>query len=578
MLKRLARCIRQYKRQSFLAPIFMIGEVLMESVITLFMARLVDYGIGDNGSDIGAIAKYGLLLILFCVISLVSGALSGKFAAIASAGFAKNVRNDMYDNIQNFSFSNIDKFSTSGIITRMTTDVTNVQNAYQMIIRVAVRSPIMLVFSLIMSFYFSPRLATIFLCSIPILGVGLFFIIRYAHPLFRKVFKIYDNLNTVVQENLHGIRVVKSFVREDYEVEKFKNVSNQIYSYSVRAEKLIALNAPLMSFCIYCSILVVSWLGAKMIIGNNGLSVGELTSLTTYAVQILMSMMMISTVFVMIIMAKASAQRIVEVLDENSSITNCENPVFEVKSGDITFKNVSFSYSDNPDKCCLMNVDLHIKAGETIGIIGSTGSSKSTLVQLIPRLYDATKGEVLVGGVDVKFYDIEALRNQVAMVLQKNVLFSGTINENIRWGDQNATDEEIVRVCKLAQADEFINKFPEGYNTYIEQKGRNVSGGQKQRLCIARALLKKPKILILDDSTSAVDTATDALIQKAFENEIPNTTKIIIAQRISSIENADRIVVMDGGKVSGFDTHTNLLASNTIYREVYESQVKGGAL
>ncbi|MDO4742613.1 MAG: ABC transporter ATP-binding protein [bacterium] len=578
MLKRLAKCVRQYKRESILAPIFMIGEVLMESIITLFMARLINYGIYGNNGNIGAIAKYGLLLMLFCAVSLISGALSGKFAAIASAGFAKNVRNDMYDNIQNFSFSNIDKFSTSGIITRMTTDVTNVQNAYQMIIRVAVRSPIMLVFSLIMSFYFSPRLAIIFLCSIPVLGVGLFFIIRYAHPLFKRVFKIYDNLNNVVQENLHGIRVVKSFVREDFEVKKFKNVSNEIYSYSVRAEKLIALNAPLMSFCIYSSILLVSWLGAKMIIGSNGLSIGELTSLITYAVQILMSMMMISTVFVMIIMARASAQRIVEVLDEQSTITNCDNPVFEVKSGDITFKNVSFSYSNDPDNCCLMDVDLNIKSGETVGIIGSTGSSKSSLVQLIPRLYDTTKGEVLVGGINVKDYDIESLRNQVAMVLQKNVLFSGTINENVRWGDQNATDEEVIRVCKLAQADEFINKFPNKYNTYIEQGGKNVSGGQKQRLCIARALLKKPKILILDDSTSAVDTATDALIQKSFSNEIPNTTKIIIAQRISSVENADRIIVMDGGRVSGFDTHENLLASNTIYREVYESQVKGGAL
>lgn len=573
MIKKLAGCIREYKKASLLTPLFMVLEVTMEVIIPILMAQLIDKGI-DQG-DMGYIAKMGIILAISCVMSLSFGALSGRFAAIASAGFAKNLRHDMYYNVQNFSFSNIDKFSSASIVTRLTTDVTNVQNSYQMIIRIAVRAPMILIFSLAMAFTISAKLACIFLITIPILGGGLFFIVYKVHPIFEKVFRTYDKLNNVVQENLHGIRVVKSFVREDVEEKKFTDISKEIYTDFTRAEKTIAFNGPLMQFSMYLCMILISWFGARLIVGGE-LTTGELMSLITYAMQILMGLMMLSMVFVMIIISEASAKRIVEILDEQSDLTNGANPIKEVKDGSITFENVNFSYAKRADKLCLSNVNIDIKSGETIGIIGGTGSSKSSFVQLIPRLYDVTEGKVTVGGIDVRNYDIESLRNEVAMVLQKNVLFSGTIKENLRWGNENATDEELIHVCKLAQAHDFVSTFPEGYDTYIEQGGTNVSGGQKQRLCIARALLKKPKILILDDSTSAVDTKTDALIRKAFAEEIPDTTKIIIAQRISSIEHADKIIVLDNGKVDAVGTHEELLASNAIYQEVYTSQTKGG--
>ncbi len=573
MIKKLAGCIREYKKASLLTPLFMVLEVTMEVIIPILMAQLIDKGI-DQG-DMGYIAKMGIILAISCVMSLSFGALSGRFAAIASAGFAKNLRHDMYYNVQNFSFSNIDKFSSASIVTRLTTDVTNVQNSYQMIIRIAVRAPMILIFSLAMAFTISAKLACIFLITIPILGGGLFFIVYKVHPIFEKVFRTYDKLNNVVQENLHGIRVVKSFVREDVEEKKFTDISKEIYTDFTRAEKTIAFNGPLMQFSMYLCMILISWFGARLIVGGE-LTTGELMSLITYAMQILMGLMMLSMVFVMIIISEASAKRIVEILDEQSDLTNGANPIKEVKDGSITFENVNFSYAKRADKLCLSNVNIDIKSGETIGIIGGTGSSKSSFVQLIPRLYDVTEGKVTVGGIDVRNYDIESLRNEVAMVLQKNVLFSGTIKENLRWGNENATDEELIHVCKLAQAHDFVSTFPEGYATYIEQGGTNVSGGQKQRLCIARALLKKPKILILDDSTSAVDTKTDALIRKAFAEEIPDTTKIIIAQRISSIEHADKIIVLDNGKVDAVGTHEELLASNAIYQEVYTSQTKGG--
>lgn len=573
MIKTLLKSVREYKRDSILAPIFVSLEVVMEVVIPLLMAMLIDKGI--DAGNMNYILKIGIALAISCVISLVFGALSGKFAASASAGFAKNLRKDMFYNVQNFSFSNIDKFSASSIVTRLTTDITNVQNAYQMIVRIAVRGPIMIIFSLIMAFGINHKLSLVFLLAIPVLGGGLYFIMTHAHPIFERVFKIYDKLNNVVQENLRGIRVVKSFVREDYEEKKFKNVSEDIYDDFVKAEKLLAFNAPLMQFAAYGCMLFISWFGAKLIVAST-MTTGELTSLIAYIMQILMSLMMLSMVFVMITMARASSERIVEILDEKSDLTNPENPVYEIKNGDISFRNVNFGYSNKKRKLCLKNINLDIKSGETVGIIGGTGSSKSSLVQLIPRLYDTTDGEVIVGDRNVKEYDIESLRDEVAMVLQKNVLFSGTIKENLRWGNDHATDEEIERVCKLAQADEFIQTFPDKYDTYIEQGGSNVSGGQKQRLCIARALLKKPKILILDDSTSAVDTKTDASIRRAFREEIPNTTKIIIAQRISSVEDADKIIVMDNGEINGIGTHEELLKNNEIYREVYSSQVKGG--
>lgn len=573
MIKKLLSSVREYKKASLLAPLFIVLEVVMEVVIPLLMARLIDLGI--DGGNMAYILKFGVALVSFALISLTFGAVAGKYAAAASAGFAKNLRKDMYYKVQNFSFSNIDKFSTASIVTRLTTDITNVQNAYQMIIRIAVRGPVMLVFSMIMAFGINAKLSMIFLICVPILGGGLYLIMSKAHPIFEHVFKVYDKLNNVVQENLRGIRVVKSFVREDFEKEKFKEISTDIYNDFSKAEKTIAFNMPLMQLCMYGCMLMISWFGARLIVSSE-MTTGELMSLITYAMQILMSLMMLSMVFVMIIISRASAERIVEILDEESDLCNGENPVYKVEDGSISFEDVNFSYAKNKNKLCLKNVNIDIKSGETIGIIGGTGSSKTSLVQLIPRLYDATEGVVKVGGRDVRDYDIETLRNEVAMVLQKNELFSGTIKDNLRWGNETASDEELVRVCRLAQADEFIMTFPDKYDTHIEQGGSNVSGGQKQRLCIARALLKKPKILILDDSTSAVDTKTDALIRAAFKDEIPDTTKIIIAQRISSIEDADKIIVLDGGNINAIGTHEELLKDNEIYKEVYNSQVKGG--
>ncbi|WP_455957840.1 ABC transporter ATP-binding protein [Anaerotignum lactatifermentans] len=579
MVRKLLRSVREYKTSSLLAPLFVTCEVILEVIIPMLMANLIDFGI--EAGNMQYILKMGRALVICCIVSLTFGALSGKYAAVASAGFAKNLREDMYNKVQEYSFSNIDKFSTASIVTRLTTDITNIQNAYMMSIRVAVRCPIMLIFALFMAFQINSHLAPIFVIAIPILAVGLVIIISNAKRIFERIFRTYDKLNNVVQENLHGIRVVKSFVREDHETEKFCSVSKEIYQDFSKAEKILAFNAPLMQFCAYGCMLLISWLGAKLIVasGNNpavGMTTGDLTSMFSYTMQILMSLMMFSMVFVMITISYASMERAEEILDEKSDLHNPENPVYEVKDGSIEFDHVNFVYGKNADKLCLDNVNLKIPSGATVGIIGGTGSSKSTLVQLIPRLYDATEGAVKVGGRDVREYDIESLREEVAMVLQKNVLFSGTIKDNLRWGKEDATDEEMRHVCQLAQADEFIQTFPDGYDTYIEQGGTNVSGGQKQRLCIARALLKKPKILILDDSTSAVDTKTDALIRMAFREEIPNTTKIIIAQRISSVEDADLILVLDDGKINGMGTHQELLANNEIYREVYESQQKGG--
>ncbi|MCM1365152.1 MAG: ABC transporter ATP-binding protein/permease [Faecalibacterium sp.] len=584
MIKRLSKCIREYKRDSLLAPFFVAIEVIMEVAIPYYMGKLVDNGIngGANGEgDMKYIVEIGALLAVFCVISLLGGVLSGKYAARASAGFSKNLRRDMFYNVQNFSFSNIDRFSVSSLVTRLTTDVTNLQNSYQMIIRIAVRAPLMLIFSLIMSIRVNAKLALIFLCVLPILGAALLLVMSKAHPIFERVFKTYDKLNRVVSENLNGIRVVKSFVREDHEREKFNTVSGKIYSSFISAEKLLAIAGPGMQLSAYTTMLLISWFAAHMIVASgdnaaNGMTTGDLIVLMTYSMQILMTFMMLSMVFVMITMSRASAERICEVLNEESDLSNKENPITEVKDGSIEFANVGFSYAKDESKLCLKDVNLKINSGETVGIIGSTGSSKSSFVQLIPRLYDVTTGAVKVGGVDVREYDIESLRNQVAMVLQKNVLFSGTIKENLRWGNENATDEELVEACKLSQADGFISEFPDGYDTYIEQGGTNVSGGQKQRICIARSLLKKPKILILDDSTSAVDTKTDALIRKAFAEYIPETTKIIIAQRISSIEHADKIIVLDGGRIEAVGTHEELLGNDEIYTQVYNSQVKGG--
>ena len=574
MIRKILRSVREYKKDSILAPVFVSLEVVMEVIIPILMAFLIDKGI-DKG-NMSYIMSMGVLVLISSVISLAFGALSGKHAAYASAGFARNLRRDMYYKVQEYSFSNIDKFSTASIVTRLTTDVTNVQNAYQMAIRVAVRGPIMLIFSLVMAFAVNPKLSLIFLAAVPILGGGLFFIMTHAHPIFERVFKKYDKLNNVVQENLHGIRVVKSFVREDHEIDKFKDVSKDIYNDFSKAEKLLAFNAPLMQFCMYGCMLMISWFGAKLIVGGS-MTTGELMSLVSYSTQILMSLMMLSMIFVMIVISRASCERIVEILDEQSDLTNGDDPVYDVKDGSISFKNVNFDYSKKADRHCLNNVNVDIPSGATVGIIGGTGSSKSSLVQLIPRLYDVTEGAVEVGGVDVRKYDIESLRDEVAMVLQKNVLFSGTIKDNLRWGNENATDDEIIRACQLAQADPFIQTFPDKYDTYIEQGGANVSGGQKQRLCIARALLKKPKILILDDSTSAVDTATDAKIRRAFKEEIPDTTKLIVAQRISSVQDADMILVLEDGEINGCGTHEELIKNNKIYREVYESQTRGGA-
>ena len=573
MIKRLSQCIREYKKDAILSPLYVLVESLLDVAIPFVMAGLIDKGI--EAGNMSMILRYGAILVGFALVALTFGALSGRSCARATAGFARNLRHDMFHHLQVYSFSNIDKFSSAGLVTRLTTDVSNVQNAFMMIIRTLIRCPAMLIFAMVMSFRINHDISLIFLAVIPILGVGLYLIIKHVHPVFERVFKTYDRLNGVVQENLSGIRVVKNFVREDHEIEKFDTISGTIYKDFSLAERILALNSPLMQGCVYACMILVSWLGAKQIVIGN-MSTGNLMSFFTYIMQILSSLMMLSMVFVMITMSRASAERIVEVLDEESDITNCDNPVYEVKDGSVEFTDVSFSYAKRPDKTVLDDIDLIIPFGQTVGIIGGTGSSKSSLVQLIPRLYDVTGGCVKVGGVDVRNYDLQTLRHNVAMVLQKNTLFSGTIKENLCWGNPDATDEELVHACRLAQADDFISTFPDGYDTYIEQGGTNVSGGQKQRLCIARAILRKPKILILDDSTSAVDTKTDALIRQAFREEIPNTTKIIIAQRISSVMDADQIVVMDNGRINACGTHEELLANNEIYREVYESQQKGG--
>ena len=572
MLKTLASQVKEYKKASIITPIFVTFEVIMELLIPLLMSTLIDNGISTG--NMKHVFIVGGVMVVIAGLSLLFGVLSGKSAALASTGFAKNLRKSMYENIQSFSFSNIDKYSTAGLVTRMTTDVTNVQNSYQMILRMCFRAPMMLIFALIMSFTISKKLSSLFLVAIVFLGICLALIISNAHPVFIKVFKKYDDLNASVQENVNAIRVVKAYVREDHEIKKFEKAADNVYKLFVKAESILACNMPAMMLSVYGCILGLSWFGANMIVGGS-LTTGQLVSLFSYIMNIMISLMMLSMVFVMVTMSKASAERIAEVLEEKSDLTNPENPDFEIENGDIDFNNVNFAYKKGSKKYVLQNIDLHIKSGETIGIIGGTGSSKSSLVNLISRLYDVSEGSVFVGGKDVRSYDIETLRNEVSVVLQKNVLFSGTIKENLRWGDKNATDEEIIRACELACANEFIDTLPNGYDTYIEQGGTNVSGGQKQRLCIARALLKKPKILILDDSTSAVDTATDAKIRNAFSKEIPNTTKIIIAQRISSVQDADKIIVLDDGKISGIGTHEELLENNEIYADVYNSQMKG---
>ena len=578
MFKKLSKSVREYKRPALLTPVMVILEVGVEIVIPLLMAGLIDKGI-DKG-NMSVVAKYGVVLLILALVGLLLGYLAGCFSAKASCGFARNLRKDMFYNIQTFSFSNIDTFSTSSLITRLTTDVTNVQMAFQMIIRMAIRAPIMLIFSLTVCFNISVKLSLIYLACMPVMIIGLLIIMRHAHPIFNRVFKKYDRLNNVVQENVKGIRVVKSFNQEEYEKTKFKTISNDVCTDFSKAEKTLAWNMPLVQFCMYACILLISWFGARLIVSSSqtALTTGELLSLFTYTIQILSSLMMLSMVLVMITMSKASAKRIVEVLDTKSDITNPENPVTAVKDGSIEFDNVDFVYARNADKKCLDDVNLKINSGETVGILGATGSSKTTLVQLIPRLYDATSGSVKVGGVDVKDYDLVTLRDSVAMVLQKNELFSGSIKDNLRWGNENATDEQMIHACQLAQADSFIESFPDKYDTHIEQGGTNVSGGQKQRLCIARALLKDPKIIMLDDSTSAVDTKTDALIRQAFMNNIPHTTKIIIAQRVSSVMDADKIVVLDDGKIVACGKHADLMKTCDIYREVYESQQKAGAI
>ncbi|MCI7740397.1 MAG: ABC transporter ATP-binding protein [Lachnospiraceae bacterium] len=573
MLKTLASQIKEFKRDSLLTPIFMVLEVLFETIIPLLMASIIDKGV--EAGDMHHIYVIGGWMIAAAAAGLFSGIMGGRLAARASAGFARNLRQTMFENIQQFSFSNIDKFSTAGLVTRMTTDVTNIQNAYQMLLRMCFRAPCSLLCAMGMAFFINARIASIYLMAVILLGIFLFFILRRATKYFQAAFPKYDELNASVQENVSAIRVVKAYVREDEEIIKFKKASQNIYNIFLKAEKNIVYNAPVMMFTVYSCILLISWVGAKMIV-NSALTTGELMSLLTYCMNILMNLMMLSMVFVMMSMSVASARRISEVLNEKSDLENPENPIHEVPDGSIEFQHVNFSYQKDSQEPVLHDINLKIHSGETIGILGGTGSAKTSLVNLISRLYDVTSGAVIVGGHDVREYDMEALRNQVSVVLQKNVLFSGSILENLRWGDENATKEECIHACKLSCADEFIDKMPDGYETHIEQGGSNVSGGQKQRLCIARALLKKPKVLILDDSTSAVDTATDSKIRKAFAEEIPNTTKLIIAQRISSVQNADRIIVMDDGKINGFGTHEELLASNEIYREVYESQTGGG--
>ena len=572
MLKTLGVQIKEFKKDSIKTPLFMILEVLMEMLIPFLMASIIDDGV-EKG-DIRHICIIGGWMIVAALIGLYAGIMGGVCGANASAGFARNLRKAMYENIQQFSFSNIDRFSTAGLITRLTTDVTNVQNAYQMLLRMFVRAPISMVCAMIMSFYINAKLASIYLVAVIILGACLFFIISRVSGYFQEVFKKYDDLNASVQENVNAIRVVKAYVREDHEIKKFEKAADNVYKLFVKAERILACNMPAMMLSVYGCILGLSWFGANMIVGDS-LTTGQLVSLFSYIMNIMISLMMLSMVFVMVTMSKASAERIAEVLEEKSDLTNPENPDFEIENGDIDFNNVNFAYKKGSKKYVLQNIDLHIKSGETIGIIGGTGSSKSSLVNLISRLYDVSEGSVFVGGKDVRSYDIETLRNEVSVVLQKNVLFSGTIKENLRWGDKNATDEEIIRACELACANEFIDTLPNGYDTYIEQGGTNVSGGQKQRLCIARALLKKPKILILDDSTSAVDTKTDAAIQKSFAKYIPDTTKIIIAQRISSVQHADQIIVLDDGKVIAVGKHKELLKNCSVYREVFESQKKG---
>ena len=576
MIKTLAKSIREYKTPSIVTPILVTVEVVLECIIPFITARLITEI--KNGCDLMTIINYGLILILMAALSLTFGTAAGFTCATASCGMAKNLRKDMFSAIQKYSFANIDKFMTSSLVTRMTTDVTIVQDAYMMLIRVAIRAPLMLVFAFVMAFIMGGKMAWIFLFVLPVLGLGLIFIGLKALPIFRRLFKKYDNLNASVQENIKAMRVVKSFVREDYEQKKFGAASEELCRGFTTAERLLALNSPIMQFCLYCVMIFVLSFGSYTVISSRGidLDVGQMSSLLTYSFMMLSSLMMLSMVYVMITMSVESCKRIVEILTEESTLHNPENPIFEVENGSIDFDNVSFKYSEKAKRKALSDIELHIKSGETIGVIGGTGSSKSSLIQLISRLYDATEGVVKVGGRDVKEYDLDALRNQVAVVLQKNVLFSGTIKDNLRWGNKNASDEEIIAACKLACADEFITSFPDGYDTYIEQGGTNVSGGQKQRLCIARALLKKPKILILDDSTSAVDTKTDAAIRKAMREFIPETTKIIIAQRTASVEDADRIIVMEGGKINAVGTHAELLADNEIYRDIYISQNKAG--
>ncbi len=579
MVKTLIKSLREYKKPSWATIFLCMIEVVFEIIIPLCMADLIDYGI--EGGQMSEVWKYGIALIILAILQFITGFGGAWTAAKASVGFAANLREDMYRNVQTFAFSNIDKFSTASIVTRLTTDVTNIQNAYQMLIRLAVRSPIMLISAMIVSFRISTQISLMFLAIIPVLAVLLVLIVLKVNPIFKRVFHTYDNLNNVVQENVRGIRVVKSFNQEEHEIGKFEKISEKIYKDFAKGERIITLNAPLMQFCVYTCLVLISWFGAKAIVasGNDaaaGLTTGDLTALITYAIQILMSLMMLSMVFAMLVIANSSAQRIAEILNEETDIKNPENPVMSVKDGEIDFENVDFSYSSKANKNVLNSINLHIKSGETVGIIGATGSSKSSLVQLIPRLYDVTQGAVMIGGVNVKDYDLDTLRNSVAMVLQKNELFSGTIKENLRWGNEEAGDDEIKNVCQMACADEFIDTFPDGYDTYIEQGGTNVSGGQKQRLCIARALLKKPKVLILDDSTSAVDTKTDSKIQAALKSYIPETTKIIIAQRITSVQNADKIVLLDDGKILAMGTHDELMKTCDIYKDIYESQQKGG--